>query len=289
MRTLQRILAFMIMMALVCAFTLPAHAAYRVLIVGDSWAQLTNQHGSIDQALGDFGHPTKDAKGNVTAIGGTTAAWWVGNLGLITNELNANPSIDVVYIYIGGNDFLGGWNTGLSTSQENALFDQIRNNINTMVQHCLSIRSNIRVVIGGYDYLNFYETVQNDPFGSPGIMWAAMGQPSVEQLNLALARLEARKRDLALGNSRVEYIHNMGLMQYAVGYPSLGVVPYYTPFPGGAPNYNPWPGGITWLPSPPEILANNGTDPIHYNWHGYYYLAWNLCYQWLDAYFDTHP
>lgn len=54
------------------------------------------------------------AKGDTTALSGTTASQWAtaGYLQLIADELDANPSIEVEQLVIGGNDFLAGMSGG---------------------------------------------------------------------------------------------------------------------------------------------------------------------------------
>jgi hypothetical protein len=93
---------------------------FRVLLVGDSWAELMWFNQSLRTVFAEEGHPEILEKGDVTALGGTTAAEWTtpSFLQLITDELDANPTLEVVQLTLGGNDFLagqpgGGWYQGM--------------------------------------------------------------------------------------------------------------------------------------------------------------------------------
>ena len=78
----------------------------RVLLVGDSWAQFMWFDRSLRDVFAANGRPDIVEVGAVTAQGGTTAAEWTdpAMLQMITDELQANPTIDVVQLTIGGND-----------------------------------------------------------------------------------------------------------------------------------------------------------------------------------------
>jgi lysophospholipase L1-like esterase len=132
-----------------------AHAqTKRILLVGDSWAEYTWDGNAWSPVLNTYGLGQWDDEGSTTALGGTTASIWVdpGALNLITQAVASNPTIDIIHLSIGGNDMLagqasGGWHTGLNASQESALFDTIQANIETIVDHCLSLRPDIKVGI----------------------------------------------------------------------------------------------------------------------------------------------
>jgi lysophospholipase L1-like esterase len=254
-------------------------AQNRVLLVGDSWTEYMWNNRNLKKVLDAFGHgdkleynPPSSPTDQRTAIGGMTAALYntSGFLQRITDALAAQPSIDLVHVSLGGNDMLGNWNAGMSPAAESALFDGIVTNLGSVIQHTLDQRPNVRVVIAGYDYLNFFDTLNS---GSCGAMWALLGSPSVRRFNDALALLEAKKRDLAASmGARVVYSHHLGLMQFWAGYP-----PWFGAFvvspPGGPPSYSPFPGGNPDFPTHTSRLANNGTDCIHLNSQGYDELA----------------
>jgi hypothetical protein len=139
----------------------------------------------------------------------------------------------------------------------------------------LAQRSNVAVVLCGYDYLNFVEAT-----AAAAVPWCAtdavrekLGNPSPRQLNEALAKLEELKAALAESNPRVFHVNNLGQMQHHFGYPSKGIAPFELEPPG-----NP-----DW-PSPPEAL-NNGLDCMHLSEEGYLVLARNCCKEFYEDHF----
>ena len=241
-------------------------AEYRVLLVGDSWAQAMWGQRSLSQVFTAHGYGEQAEKGEVTAIGGTPAAFWNSPTGrqLISSELSRHVTIDCVHLSTGEIDLLTGWNTALTPEQQTMFFDGISANISGVIQHCLKQRPTIGVVICGYDYLNLQETVAADPNGPVALLWERLGRPTARELNGALAELEKRKEVLAAANPRVCYVNNLGLMQKQFGYPARGLAAGKLA-PPGDPN----------LPSPPESLANGGRDGIHLRPEGYLALAEN--------------
>ncbi len=214
----------------------------RILVVGDSWTPAMLSR--IQIVLDDLGLSGYTVEGDLTTRGGSTAAQWATPtwLGYITTELTANPTIDIVHLSMGGNDYLG----ALPDTPEElaALVESVFDDIDTVVAHILSIRPNARVALCSYDYVA--DEGHNDALG----LFA----------QTAVARTAT--------NPNYFYINNLGLMHYAYGYPGeFG--PGETPFPGGYPDYDPLMGGDPSLPGPPEALA----DSIHLTWDGYLVLA----------------
>lgn len=258
----------------------------RVLLVGDSWAELAWIFGSLDHAFRKFGHPQVVAEGTNTAIGGTTAEDWTSQsfLNLIEQDLQAFPTVDVVHISIGGNDFLGNWNAGMSPAEEAALFQRIVNDIETVIQNVLVMDMNIQVVLTGYDYVNFEEMRQGDFFS--WLMWVLLGSPTPTRINDAMVRLSTQVLQQLQGTARVHYVNHAGLMQYAFGYPAHGIIRRSVRLPGNAPtNYMPFAGGIPTLPSPPTAML----DAIHLNEKGYDLWAASSTYYFYDQWFTLNP
>jgi lysophospholipase L1-like esterase len=251
----------------------------RVLLVGDSWAQAMWNYQNLRDVFSAAGFPDDVEKGDVTAIGGTTAAWWAqsANLALITSELNNNPTIDLVHLSMGGNDFLagqsgGGWYVSMGSAAEDTLFDTIEANIQTVIEHILNIRPTAHIVICSYDYINLWDTL-NIPANAA--LWANLGSPTPRQLNEALIRLGERQRDLAQAfGAAVTYGNNWGQMHYWEGYNSVfGPGTYAAPW--GHPSY-PW--------EKSSVGGSGGDDAIHLNDHGYDIIAvnlWNGFYQYF--------
>ena len=259
--------------ALLAGLTLAAAAApgaaqaERVLVVGDSWSHL--EAPELQEVFQFFGHGDKLVV-NSGIPGATAAALSTPPLlAQITAGLQAHPTVDVVHLSIGGNDFLGAWSAGLAPAAEAQLLDGIAADVDAIVQHALAFHPKIRVVIVGYDYLNFVETVIGDPFGPCGLQWLLMGSPTALALNEALLDLEGRKRALADASPRVAYVDVFGFMQEFFGYPGLGLPPFSPLLPDKG------------LPSPPEALDAGGKDCIHLNEEGYEIVcthAWNAFY-----------
>jgi uncharacterized repeat protein (TIGR02543 family) len=251
----------------------------RVLLVGDSWTGAMWSYRNLRDVFAAAGFSNEVEKGDVTAIGGTTAAWWAQstNLALITSELNNNPTIDMVHLSMGGNDFLagqsnGGWYLTMGSSAETTLFNTIESNIETVIQHILNLRPDIHIVICSYDYINLWDTL-NIPANQ--LLWANLGQPTPRQLNEALIRLGDRQRQLALDyGAAVTYLNNWGQTHYYEGYNSVFSPAQYAA-PWGHPSY-PW--------EKSTVGGNNGDDAIHLNDHGYDIIALN-CYVKFYQYF----
>lgn len=269
------------------AFTLNAIGqTERILIVGDSWAELTWEFGSLDRAMQRAGHGDKIAVGEVTAIGGTTAEQWktAAYQQLIASELAAYPSIDVIHLSLGGNDFLGNWNTGMTAAEELALFQRIATDLQVLVQFIHGLDPGIQVVLNGYDYVNLEEKRWQDPFTF--LLWLILGTPTPARINQALFQSSATIFSHLSSNPNVHFVNHAGLTHWAYGYPSRGLAPRTTPLPGNAHNgYNPPLGGDPNLPGPAFLML----DGIHYNEQGYDAVALHCAARFYDAWFDAHP
>jgi lysophospholipase L1-like esterase len=172
-------------------------------------------------------------------------------LDVIARELEARPSVDIIHLSLGGNDFLREWRKEMPEQDREALFSRIVQDIETVVRHCLSVRPNIRVAIVNYDYIN-----------------QPKGKATLQELNEAGMLLARKKMELAQRLDRCEYIQNYGLMQYCFGYPP-DLKPHEVPYPGQAPDFVPFPGGNRAYGNPPEAML----DRIHLSPKGYRYLA----------------
>lgn len=271
--------------------------------------------------------------GDLALRGATASDWDTDQLkSEITQKLNEYPTIDIVHISLGGNDINVSWKYHHSWDQINSLLDTTIYHLRNVIQHCLNVRPNIRVAICGYDYLNISEGytwgTYTNPFNPfdvivyvagveqptqlvlwqwevpvivfnpqfPWLGWTTIQQVGEYQahLNDVFIELERRKKDLALSMDRVEYIHNLGLMQARLGIPSLGIGQNYSFLPlGPLDNYSNFPGGYRNLFTPRQAMGSNNRgelDPIHLNNTGYIYLMENAVAQvyarWLS---DSDP
>lgn len=250
----------------------------RVLLVGDSWAELMWLDRSLRDVFAANGRPDVVEVGAQTAQSGTTAAEWTNPamLQLITDELQANPTIDVVQLTIGGNDFLagqsgGGWWTGMTVGETEALFDQILADAAIVIDHISSLDPDFQVLVSLYDFTNFVDTI-NGPLGFfCGPLWNDLGQPTPAQVNTAAIALQERFDLWAADRPRVTSIGHSGSMQFFFGFPDEGIPPGQI-LP---------PGDLT-RPSPIEAMRL-GVDCIHLSVTGYEIVVQTL---W-DSFYDS--
>jgi hypothetical protein len=209
----------------------------RILLVGDSWAERAWQARAFKVALENRGLRQFEEKGDVTAIGGTTSSDWATPpfLRLITDELEAHPTLDIVHLSIGGNDFL----QSPPSSPLDALLMLLRilRNTRTVVEHIHVVRPEARIAYATYDYV---------PLG---------GGFAFELGMLARAiRLQTR----AVPNYVL--LDQLGVLHHEFGYPGA-FGPGERPLPGGYPLYQPILGGDPHFPGSLELFD----DPIHPN------------------------
>jgi hypothetical protein len=140
---------------------LPACAAPRILILGDSWAQGIWVARALDEVLLEYNIVGVETAGETTAIGGTKASDWAdaSHRATITAALNANPTIDSIHLVLGGNDILAHIKdtdaySGIGAILREGWWNAIKADLQTVVNHCLSHAQVKHVVIADYDYLN---------------------------------------------------------------------------------------------------------------------------------------
>jgi len=249
----------------------------RILIVGDSWAvSITAENRDqfpvadvFDDVLAANGLGAFQTQGAVTAWSGRKASDWAqpDRLAEIVQELVAHPNIDIVHLIIGGNDFLkSAQQEGFrqkNTEARSAVWDGIKENIQQIVDTCLGVRKEIRVVIAGYDYLD-HEAAES--------LWKHMDfqGATTTELNTWFTELGQRKRSIALETPRCEYLNNWGTLQYWFGNPPKSV---------------PLPGGDVHAPMPPGISP----DGIHPNAEAHAKLLQNAVDTYYAAWLGSEP
>ena len=250
---------------------------YRVLLVGDSWSDFMWQDRALSERFAAEGRADALEKGDVTAISGSTAAEWAtpSFLTLITDELIAHPTIHLVQLTIGGNDFLagqsgGGWFVTMTPEEEELLLDRVTGDTLTVIQHIQTLDPGIDIVLSYYDYPNFEDSLSGPLALFCGPTYDDMGAPDTRVLNDALARFADRAEAMAAGLSGVEMVRHEGLMQNHFGFPGQGIPPGQIQPPGD-------PG----LPSPTAAMRFGGFDCIHINNEGNDVIALNL---WQNYY-----
>jgi GDSL-like Lipase/Acylhydrolase family len=188
----------------------PARAA-QILVIGDSWGVAAGP--ALQQVLLDQGLPDTVAS---IAVGGETAAHintpaWLQQ---ITTALADNPDAVAIHLSLGGNDFLGQWNSSMSRAQEDELVAGILEDIDAIVDHILGQRPDIRIFWSSYD------------FPRPLIIGAPV------DVNNASLRFSAQAQALAdARGAALSYGNFNGLTQVAYGFDGVQITPFDPPFP----------------------------------------------------------
>ncbi len=253
-----------------CCVCLPCFCAEpRILLVGDSWAQGIWVAHVMEAAFKDAGMGDVAIAGEVTALGGTRADQWVTAeyRAMIAGELAKHPSIDTVHLVIGGNDVLKriketnvfeAWDETRRQSEWKGIAD----NVQTIVQYCLSFPQVRHVVLGGYDYLNAKTAKEALAALGQHFDFGGMTQTQVNQCFIAV---ETLKRDVAKEIKGCAYVHNFGLAQHHFdvpkGAPAPGDPPDYSPFPGGNPDYPMPDQAFTAVTVGSQTFAGDGVHP----------------------------
>ena len=135
----------------VCALhTSPAMAVNRILAIGDSWGDALPD--PLNSQLASHGHADYDVFN--FALAGVTADAYAHNVGgaldLTLNLLVAMPTIEVVFISLGGNDL---W--ALYPAIGNGAFAEIEADLRYLVDRILATRPDVDILFAAYDILKF--------------------------------------------------------------------------------------------------------------------------------------
>jgi hypothetical protein len=225
----------------------------RILMVGDSWAWFMYLNRSFRDALEDMGFKEYEEVGFFTTVPGSEASQWVNPnwLEQVRRELDNYPTVDIIHLSIGGNDFLNHWHIDMPAEEKDALFQQVVHDTVTVIHALLDMKPNLRVALIEYDYIN-----------------KGRGKASCQELNLAGAELSRRRMEACRNIDRCRYVQTYGLMQYCFGV-SNDVAPRTVPLPGQYSDYEPFPGGNPDYCNDPRAMM----DKVHLSGEGYYYLA----------------
>jgi len=224
---------------------------YKVLLVGDSWAFFMGLDQTINRVLTQWGHSNYRYLTNLTlAENGAETDDFLKpeKRNEIAAQLLANPSVEVVHLSIGGNDYLGDWNVNFTPAQTEVLLDSITNRLTSVIQFIKSVRPGIHVFFSGYTYPNFEEIIQGSapfqtfhPFYGT---WADMGFPKFHQINQALLNIAGRMEAYTATDPYVHFVNAPGILQYTFGQtatlgvpPSGSYPPQSVPLPFGKPDY----------------------------------------------------
>jgi len=182
----------------ICLLAASPSFAARILVVGDSWGVAAGP--ALQAVLVDndsLNTVASIAVGGETAENLNTPAW----LADITTALEENNDATLVHLSIGGNDFLGTWDSSFSSNDENQLIADILEDVTAIVDHILTQRPDIRIYWSSYD------------FPRPLII----GTP--EEVNLASQRFSQRAQALAdEKGDALSYGNFNGLTQVEYGF-----------------------------------------------------------------------
>ncbi len=225
----------------------------RILMVGDSWAWFLYLGRGLRDALEDCGLGEFEEVGIFTTVPGSEARDWVNPKWLeqVKRELDTYPTIDIVHLSVGGNDFLNHWRIDMPPEEKEKLFQQVVEDTEKIIKAILDMKPNLRVALIEYDYIN-----------------KRKGRATCQELNKAGAELSRLRMEMCKKIDRCRYVQTYGLMQYHFGAPP-DLKPQTVTLPGQYPDYSPFPGGNPDYCNSPEAMMDN----VHLSDLGYYYLA----------------
>jgi hypothetical protein len=238
----------------------------RILLTGDSWPAFMQLFRCFEVRLGESGLTGIGQRGNQTTLVGVHADEF--NTSFFLDKIRADlanyPTIDIVHLSLGGNDFISEshWTPSMPQEQVDAFIATVNAQVETVIDAILAVRPNIKVMLCGYDYAHH-----------------SMGGGTDLQVNTMWAAYEHTKMEMAARKDRVFYVHALGLMHHYYGIPDAGIAPLTLPMPSGHDaDFTPWPGGNPNYFTPLEALMDKD---IHLTLQGYDYLA-QLC---IDEYY----
>lgn len=226
----------------------------KVLLVGDSWASYMNFDQTINKVFKTWGHSgyTYVTSSIIAENGADTWDFLKANKQAeIQRLINLNPSIELVHLSIGGNDFLGDWKVSFSQGRTDSLEDEVYVRLDSIMRFIKSTKPGMRILWSGYTYPNFEE-----PITAPGFLsgsahpfygtWEGMEFPTFIQINTILNNVSARMEAYAANDPQVDFVNATGILQYTTGQTTpicCGITPQGTyaprtvPLPYGDPNY----------------------------------------------------
>ena len=255
-------------------------AIRRVVLAGDSWS--TGFIQPLRDALDARGYEEVVVSWETTSKPGSTVAGWLadpGLMGALAMALDMEPPAGMLLFTLGGNDYLRACNDGLGLLDAWGWYlalGRIQADLQTFVNIVRTGRPGLRIVLIGYDYLN-YLLIEALSGGFPGM--------DMGEFNLGLVELASLGRAVGETTPNMVYAHNMGLMQHVFGDPLFGYGPGAAPRPGPAPGYAPFPGGWWTHPSP----AGHIPDGIHPDYAGFRALIEHTLDQGPAAFIEGRP
>ena len=248
----------------------------RVLLVGDSWAAFQYADQTINDGLKNVGHSDKRFVSNVQIAENGADTWdFVDGpkQDAIQDIIDANASIDIVHLSIGGNDLLGDWHVSFTDQQTDSLTNEVKIRLDSIVDFLQNTRTGMNVFWPGYAYPNFEEIIEdNAPFQTLHPFygtWDDMGQPDFITINSILNEMSDSVAYSASIDPQLDFVRAQGILQYQFGQTSpLGVAPggtyaqFDAPLPLGYPDYPSPQAGM-------RLYAGIFKDCFHLSAEGY--------------------
>ncbi len=196
----------------------------RIILAGDSWAAFPCSFDSMEKVLKYVNSRLKnDWRCQQTSRLGMRADEWLGTKEdlELTDIIIHDKRIKFIYLSLGGNDVLDGWNVNMNSSEEDKLLVRISSDLKRITDKYLALRPDLKIIISGYDYPHFK---LNHAIPVYRKIYNRMGRPTPAQLNKALAGFSAYLSSL-MDRKQTFYIHHLGLMQYYDGIPPSIMAP----------------------------------------------------------------
>ncbi len=222
----------------------------KVLLIGDSWAWFMNVDASINNVFKTWGFSNYKYLSNTTVAvnGAETDDFMKPEMQTeIRSLIDNNPSIEVVHLSIGGNDFLGDWNVSMTQAEVDTLGAHVMFRLDSVIRFIKTCKPGIKVLWSGYCYTNFKEVITEflSPTSHPFYgTWHGMGDPDFIQINNMQNYISQGITTYCSQNTDVYYVNATSLMQHIYGQtspmsvpPSGTYAPYTQPIPMGDPNY----------------------------------------------------
>jgi len=245
----------------------------KIFVVGDSWANFLWLNRNYKEALERYGYSDYVEYASIfnsVENGANTNHFMVPpKLDFVLDHINNSPEIEYILLSLCGNDVLGNWHKTFSQYQCDSLLDAVQLRLMFLVDTILVVRPDIKILLSGYDYTNFGETciTSSNPYYN---LFNKMGQPSYLEINTILLQLTQRFIQISQNIPQVNFVNNLGLMQYMYGQSNYLIAPpYLPPYP---PYFVPLPGGNINYPSPRSALIG-GIDAFHLTPGSYQYFA----------------
>lgn len=261
----------------------------KILMIGDSWSYFPWTYNSLENNLSKYGFSDiKTYSNTVLSVNGKKVRHMIDPVYMneVSQALINNPSINIISISAGGNDFLADWHKTMSQIETDSLLDVIAQDTDSLIRLLTGLNPELQIYLPMYDFPNFGEVVGTYPSPSSHPFyntWNNMGQPTFIELNTQLLNYHQKIMAVVNTYSHVNFVDPIGLMQniYGQTYP-LPVSPGGM-YPADSVLV---PGGYLDYPSPKIAMANYGLfyDAFHFSSTAYnHYYDYHVKHYFFNA------